>query len=73
MINTEKYVNNLPATLVKNTIYFVKSGSGFDIYVTNDIGTIIAYPMNPLMSNSYDGGHSDSNYTSTKHIDGGHS
>lgn len=42
----EKYVNNLPGTLTKNTVYFVKVGSGVDVYVTNDTGTIVAYPLN---------------------------
>ena len=42
----EKYVNNLPAVLVANTLYYVKTGAGFDLYLTNNTGTIIAYPLN---------------------------
>lgn len=45
-IRSEKYVTNLPVTLIANTIYYVKNGAGFDMYVTNNSGTIIAYPIN---------------------------
>ena len=45
-LRNEKYVNNLPGILVANTIYYVKNGAGFDIYITNNSGTIIAYPLN---------------------------
>ena len=45
-LRSEKYVNNLPAVLTANTIYYVKTGSTFDMYITNDIGTLVAYPMN---------------------------
>ncbi len=43
---TKKIVNTLPTSLTANTIYFVKIGNGFDLYVTNNSGTIIAYPLN---------------------------
>jgi hypothetical protein len=43
---TEKVVNSLPTTLTKDTIYLVKVGSGFDVYVTNNSGIIVAYPIN---------------------------
>ncbi|WP_159745008.1 hypothetical protein [Chryseobacterium sp. 8AT] len=42
----EKVVSQLPSTLQKNTIYYVRVGNGFDIYVTNDSGFIVAYPSN---------------------------
>ena len=50
-LRNEKYVSNLPTTLVANTIYYVKNGAGFDMYVTNDTGIIVAYPLNiPVVS-----------------------
>ncbi|MFC7347317.1 hypothetical protein ACFQO9_11370 [Chryseobacterium zhengzhouense] len=42
----EKVVSQLPSTLEKNTIYYVRVGNGFEIYVTNDSGFIVAYPSN---------------------------
>ena len=42
----EKVVSQLPSTLQKNTVYYVRVGNGFDIYVTNDSGFIVAYPAN---------------------------
>lgn len=45
-LRNEKYVNSLPSILVANTIYYVKNGAGFDVYITNNSGTIIAYPLN---------------------------
>jgi hypothetical protein len=42
----EKYVSALPATLTRNTMYFVRNGAGFDIYCTNDSGTVVAYALN---------------------------
>ena len=43
---TKKVVNILPTPLTADTIYFVKAGIGFDLYVTNSSGTIVAYPLN---------------------------
>lgn len=45
-LRNEKYVNALPATLIANTIYYVKNGANFNMYITNNNGTIIAYPLN---------------------------
>jgi hypothetical protein len=42
----EKVVSSLPGTLVKNTIYYVRTGAGFNMYITNDLGIIVAYPLN---------------------------
>lgn len=42
----EKHVSSLPGTLTANTLYFVRVGSGFDIYLTNDLGTVVAYGLN---------------------------
>lgn len=41
-----KVVNALPAVLVASTVYFVRIGAGFDIYVTNESGMVVAYPLN---------------------------
>ncbi|QRY79626.1 hypothetical protein JVX91_00495 [Pseudomonas sp. PDNC002] len=41
-----KVVSALPSPLEANSIYFVRVGTGFDIYVTNSSGTIVAYPIN---------------------------
>jgi len=41
-----KFVASLPATLEADSIYFVRVGSGYDQYVTNHSGQIVAYPMN---------------------------
>lgn len=48
----EKVVSQLPATLEKNTVYYVRVGNGFEIYVTNNSGVIVAYPSNYLTSNN---------------------
>ena len=45
-LRNEKYVNSLPGVLIANTIYYVKNGAGFDMYLTNNSGTIITYPLN---------------------------
>ena len=51
-LRSEKYVNNLPGVLIANTIYYVKNGAGFDVYITNNSGTIIAYPLNIVAPSS---------------------
>ncbi len=38
MIEFEK-VTQLPGVLKPNAVYFVASGTGFDLYVVNDAGT----------------------------------
>ena len=43
---TEKVVAALPGVLTPSTIYFVRVGTGFDIYVTTDQGQVVAYPLN---------------------------
>lgn len=45
-LRAEKHVSALPGTLTANTVYYVKNGSVIDIYVTNNSGLIIAYPLN---------------------------
>lgn len=41
-----KVVAALPSTLAADSIYLVRVGTGFDLYVTNSSGTIVAYPAN---------------------------
>jgi len=41
-----KVVSALPSPLQANSIYYVRVGTGFDVYVTNSSGTIVAYPNN---------------------------
>lgn len=51
-LRVEKYVSSLPGTLTKNTVYYVKVGSAINVYVTNDTGTIVAYPVGASASPS---------------------
>lgn len=46
VLKVEKVVSALPGTLAADTIYFVRVGTGFDIYVTDSTGAI-AYRANP--------------------------
>lgn len=41
-----KVVASLPAELEANSLYFVRAGNGFDLYVTNSAGTIVPYSLN---------------------------
>lgn len=41
-----KVVSSLPGVLEANSIYVVRVGVGFDLYVTNDQGAVIAYALN---------------------------
>lgn len=43
-----KVVADLPENLDPSALYFVRSGSGFDLFVTNNSGYIAAYPMNQV-------------------------
>lgn len=45
ILNIYKTISTLPQTLEPNSIYAVRSGSGFDLYVSDATGTI-AYPLN---------------------------
>lgn len=45
-LSISKVVSALPSTLVADTIYMVRVGTGLDIYVTNSSGTIVAYKTN---------------------------
>jgi hypothetical protein len=46
LVRYEKVVSTLPATLTADTIYLVRVGTGYDMYVTNSTGTVVAYPLN---------------------------
>lgn len=46
-VNFFKVVAKLPDSLQANGVYFVRVGKGFDFYLTNSSGTIIAYGINP--------------------------
>jgi hypothetical protein len=50
-IKSNKVVAGLPAVLEANSIYYVRVGAGFDIYVTNSSGMIVAYPLNQSAGN----------------------
>lgn len=45
-VKFHKFVAALPAELEADAIYYVRAGAGFDIYVTNSSGTVVAYPLN---------------------------
>lgn len=45
-LRASKVVNALPGSLDASTVYFVRIGAGFDIYVTNESGMVVAYPLN---------------------------
>lgn len=45
-VKHHKVVAALPAQLEANAIYYVRAGAGFDVYVTNASGTLVAYPAN---------------------------
>ncbi len=49
VVHFHKYVATLPNTLEANAIYYVRVGDGFDIYVTNSSGTIVAKKLNPII------------------------
>jgi len=42
-----KFVSALPAQLEADAVYAVRSDDGFDLYITNSSGTIVAYKVNP--------------------------
>lgn len=46
LVKHHKVVAALPSQLDANAIYYVRAGAGFDLYVTNSSGQIVAYPVN---------------------------
>ncbi len=45
-VKHHKVVAALPAELESDAIYYVRTGAGYDQYVTNGAGLIVAYPLN---------------------------
>lgn len=45
-VKHHKCVAALPAELEADAIYYVRAGAGYDQYVTNSAGMIVAYPLN---------------------------
>ena len=45
-IRFHKVVGSLPGTLEANSVYFVRTGAGFSIHITNDLGKVEAYNLN---------------------------
>jgi len=41
-----KVVAALPSPLEPDSIYYVRVGQGFDVYVTNGLGEVVAYDLN---------------------------
>lgn len=49
-LRVHKVVSALPSTLEADALYLVRAGSGFDLYVTNHSGAIVAYSLNQTAS-----------------------
>ena len=45
-VKFHKVVGSLPGTLEANSVYFLRTGAGFSIHVTNDLGQVEAYNLN---------------------------
>ncbi|EKA58894.1 hypothetical protein PABE173_0888, partial [Pseudomonas aeruginosa ATCC 25324] len=43
VLQTHKVVAQLPAALEPNAIYFVRRSTGYDQFVTNGAGVVVAY------------------------------
>jgi hypothetical protein len=69
IFSAQKVVSALPQTLNPSTLYFVRKNEGFDLYLTNETGTLIAYPINVSASGNIDGGVPSS--ASVSNIEGG--
>lgn len=49
VIRFSKVISALPATLERDTVYIVRAGVGFDLFVSDATGTI-AHKINPAQS-----------------------
>lgn len=49
-IKHHKVVASLPSSLEANSVYYVRVGNGYDQYVTNNIGAVVAYESNSKLS-----------------------
>ena len=68
-VKHSKVVAALPSVLDADTIYYVRTGAGFDIFVTNGIGLISQYQLNAdkaIKDHVGSGGESHSIVTSQK-------
>ena len=45
-IKFHKVVGSLPGNLEANSVYFLRTGAGFSIHITNDLGKVEAYNLN---------------------------
>lgn len=45
-IKFHKVVGSLPGNLEANSVYFVRTGPGFSIHLTNDLGEVKSYNLN---------------------------
>lgn len=45
-----KVVAALPSPLEPDSIYYVRVGQGFDIYVTNGSGVVVEYSLNATLA-----------------------
>jgi hypothetical protein len=45
VFRARKYIGSLPATIDPNTLYFIRTGGGFDLYCSDTTGSI-AHPLN---------------------------
>ena len=52
-LKIENRVGSLPATITANTLYAVKVGSGFDLYVSDNTGSS-ALPLNVVAAENND-------------------
>ena len=56
-VKFHKVVGSLPGTLEANSVYVVRTGAGFSIHITNDLGQVEAYNLNtdstPVESSAY--------------------
>ena len=45
-VRFHKVVGSLPGALEANSVYFLRTGAGFSIHITNDLGQVEAYNLN---------------------------
>ena len=45
-VKFHKVVGSLPGNLEANSVYFLRTGAGFSIHITNDLGQVKAYNLN---------------------------
>lgn len=70
-LKAQKVVAALPAVLEADTIYLMRVGTGYDQFVTNHSGTIVAYPMNQTAGGGVQLGGADASQTLIVSLNGG--